>query len=96
MKLDWSRRDFLKLGGLALGALGARTLHAQSWSQAAQDVQPAYRPDFPRQPEYDQGILARVATKQVDIRSLPNDEASIVGIRQTTAGLGNVSDGPIH
>lgn len=41
----------------------------------------AFTPVFPRQPEWDQGKMARVATKQVDIRSRPNDEASIVGNR---------------
>jgi hypothetical protein len=56
-----SRRDFLKLGGLALGSLAFR--------------------DFPRQPEMDHGLLARVASKQVDVRALPNDEAPIVGNR---------------
>jgi hypothetical protein len=40
-----------------------------------------YRPLYPRQPEYDLGTLARVASKQVDIRSKPNDEAPIVGNR---------------
>lgn len=57
-----SRRDFLKLGGLALAGM-------------------AFRPDFPRQPEQDLGKLARVATKQVDVRARPNDEAPIVGNR---------------
>ena len=41
----------------------------------------AFRPDFPRQPETDLGLIARVATKQVDIRSRPSDEAPIVGNR---------------
>jgi lipoprotein-anchoring transpeptidase ErfK/SrfK len=36
---------------------------------------------FPRQPERDQGKLARIATKQVDVRIKPNDEAMIVGNR---------------
>ena len=58
----FSRRDFLKLSGLALSGL-------------------AFTPDFPRQPEQDQGKLARVASKQVDVRSSPNDEAPIVGNR---------------
>jgi hypothetical protein len=61
-----SRRDFLKLGGLAVGAFAAGT---------------AFRPDFPRQPEQDLGMLARVAVKQVDVRSRPNDLAPIVGNR---------------
>ncbi len=41
----------------------------------------AFTPVFPRQPEWDQGMLARVATKQVDIRSRPSDDAQIVGNR---------------
>jgi lipoprotein-anchoring transpeptidase ErfK/SrfK len=64
-KLD--RRDFLKLGGLALGGL--------AFGRAD------FRPDFPRHPEQDQGMLARVATAQVDVRARPNDEAPIVGNR---------------
>jgi lipoprotein-anchoring transpeptidase ErfK/SrfK len=38
-------------------------------------------PDFPRQPDRPQGKLARVASKQVDVRSRPDDEATIVGNR---------------
>jgi hypothetical protein len=57
-----SRRDFLKLGGLAVGSL-------------------AFDRVFPRQSDQDQGLLARVATKQVDVRARPNDEAAIVGNR---------------
>jgi lipoprotein-anchoring transpeptidase ErfK/SrfK len=38
-------------------------------------------PVFPRRLERDQGKLARVATKQVDVRLKPNDEAPIVGNR---------------
>ncbi len=57
-----SRRDFLKLSGLAFsGAF--------------------IEPFFPRWMERDQGLLARVATKQVDVRARPNDEAPIVGNR---------------
>lgn len=41
----------------------------------------AFRSGFPRQPEKAQGLLARVAIKQVDIRSRPNDESPIVGNR---------------
>lgn len=36
---------------------------------------------FPRQMEQPQGMLGRVAGKQVDVRSLPNDQAAIVGNR---------------
>lgn len=41
----------------------------------------AFRPVFPRQPEQDQGILARVASRQVDVRARPSDQAPIVGNR---------------
>jgi len=41
----------------------------------------AFRPFFPRWKEVDQGLLGRVATRQVDIRSQPNDAAPIVGNR---------------
>ena len=59
----------------------------------------AFTPVFPRQPEWSQGVLARVATKQVDIRSKPSDKASIVGNRfrdQLLHIYGEVipSDGP--
>jgi len=68
----------LKLGGLVLGAFGAASfrLNRRSLSQINTG-----RPEFPREPEYDQGVIARVASKQVDIRSQPNDEAPIVGNR---------------
>ncbi len=41
----------------------------------------SFQIDFPRQPEGDLGLLVRVATRQVDVRSLPNDQAPIVGNR---------------
>jgi hypothetical protein len=41
----------------------------------------AFTPVFPRAEEQDQGRLARVASKQVDIRSRPNDTSLIVGNR---------------
>jgi lipoprotein-anchoring transpeptidase ErfK/SrfK len=66
MRSNLNRRDFLKLGGLALTSLA---------------VGSAFRPDFPRQPEMDLGKLARVASKQVDVRARPNDTADIVGNR---------------
>ncbi|MFC2025675.1 L,D-transpeptidase family protein [Chloroflexota bacterium] len=62
MSNSLSRRDFLKLGGLAVGGL-------------------AFDRVFPRQSDQDHGLLARIATKQVDVRSRPNDESNIVGNR---------------
>ena len=71
-----SRRDFLKLGSLAIGSFAV--------GSAFQD-HPVHRdifvPDFPRNPEVELGLLARVGIKQVDVRSLPNDQAPIVGNR---------------
>jgi len=37
--------------------------------------------DFPRQPERELGLIARVTSKQVDIRARPNDKSAIVGNR---------------
>lgn len=41
----------------------------------------AFRPVFPRPSEWDQGRLARVTAKQVDVRTRPSDQAPIVGNR---------------
>lgn len=60
MSKSLSRRDFLKLGGLALGTL-------------------AFAPGSTQ--DQDQGKLARVAIKQIDLHSLPNDESPIIGNR---------------
>lgn len=62
MLKNLSRRDFLKISGLALGSL-------------------ALGPVYPYGEEQDQGLLARVASKQVDIRSRPSDAAPITGNR---------------
>ncbi len=69
-----SRRDFIKLSGLALGGL---CFHR--WERLAAPI--PYSPDFPRQPEQPQGRLARVASRQVDVRARPRDDAPIVGNR---------------
>jgi len=61
-----SRRAFLQLGGLAFPGFA---------------FIPWLGPDYPRQPDRPQGLLARVASKQVDVRSRPNDQAPIVGNR---------------
>lgn len=57
-----SRRDFLKISGLALSSLAFTTV-------------------FPRPEERDSGMIARVATKEIDLRSAPNDKAPIIGKR---------------
>jgi hypothetical protein len=57
-----SRREFIKIGGLALGGM-------------------AFTPVFPRQGIRDYGMIARVATSQVDVRAKPNDKSAIVGNR---------------
>lgn len=71
MKKRVSRGEFLKLSGLALGAF-----FFAGGSKSA-----LIQPDFPRPPEQDLGKLARVATKQIDVRARPNDQAPIVGNR---------------
>lgn len=68
MKDNFSRREFLKVAALSVGGLAfGRVL--------------GYGPDFPRSLEQPQGKLGRIASKQVDVRSRPNDEATIVGNR---------------
>ncbi len=71
MAAEISRRDFLRLGLVGLAAFAAGSGFKP----------PAFEPDFPRSPQQDLGMLARVAVKQVDVRSLPNDQAPIVGNR---------------
>ena len=71
-----TRRDFLKLGGLSLAAFAFGEAF-----QTREDQSDLFVTDFPRQPESDLGMLGRVAVKQVDVRSLPNDQAPIVGNR---------------
>ena len=77
MKSPISRRDFLKISGLAFSGLAIGRLPSGIVA-AGKDV---YVPVFPRGEEQDQGILGRVASKQVDIRSRPADDATIVGNR---------------
>lgn len=66
-----TRRDFLKLGGLAIGGLSLGSLAAG----------PGITTPFPYSEEQDQGNLARVAIKQIDLRAKPNDESQIIGNR---------------
>lgn len=69
-----SRRDFLRLAVLSAAGLAFRP---QDRRLGAGD----FWPDFPRQPELDLGRLVRVASKQIDVRARPDDEAPIVGNR---------------
>jgi lipoprotein-anchoring transpeptidase ErfK/SrfK len=71
MKTLLSRRDFLKLGGLAIGGLSLTSL----------GLSKDFHSPFPYSEEQDQGNLARVAIKQIDLHTKPNDEAPIVGNR---------------
>ncbi len=63
MNASLSRRDFLKLGLLALGGLA---------------FQP-YTPFLPALTEFDEGTLVRVATDSVSVYQKPDDESRIVG-----------------
>jgi lipoprotein-anchoring transpeptidase ErfK/SrfK len=74
MSGQFSRREFFKLGGLA----AASALLPSSWWT---DLDLALGPDFPRQPEQPLGKLARITTRQVDVRARPADTAPIVGNR---------------
>lgn len=67
MKL--SRRDFLKLSGLALGGL------------ALNPFVPSDEPGNPFLDDQDQGELVRIAVKEVDLYAQPRDGAAIVGKR---------------
>jgi len=71
-----TRRDFLKLSGLAFGAVTLGTGLVNGSSNTGLLIN-----DFPRQPDGELGALARVAVKQVDVRSRPNDQSPIVGNR---------------
>lgn len=76
MKKLITRREFLKLSGAAFGS----ALFGSAF-QSGSGGPLQFTNDFPRQPGIDMGTLARVAVKQVDVRSLPNDQAPIVGNR---------------
>ncbi len=69
-----SRREFLQLAGAALGGL------ALGWLRFANRERP-FIPDFPQPPDHPQGLLVRVAGRQVDVRARPDDQAPIVGNR---------------
>ena len=69
-----TRRDFIRLAALSLAGLAFRP-------QDRFSTPGDFWPDFPRQSEIDLGRLVRVASKQVDVRSRPDDESPIVGNR---------------
>ncbi len=82
MRKILSRRDFLKLTGLAFSSL-AFTLAVDSTPTPTPAPPPApfSGPEFPIPLEQDQGKLARVTIKQIDLRSAPDDKAPIIGQR---------------
>jgi hypothetical protein len=64
MKLDLSRRDFLKIGALSLGSL-----YPKPW-------QPLFDlPDFPKHER-----LGRVTVGKVDIKTKPDEDSKTVGV----------------
>ncbi len=75
MRQKLSRRDFLKLGGLAVSSLSLGGLANLPGFRSG------FSPTFPYSEEQDQGNLFRVAIKQIDLRAKPSDEAEIVGNR---------------
>lgn len=75
MRHKLSRRDFLKLGGLAVSSLSLGGLANLPGFRSG------FSPTFPYSEEQDQGNLFRVAIKQIDLRAKPSDEAEIVGNR---------------
>jgi lipoprotein-anchoring transpeptidase ErfK/SrfK len=74
MARGFSRRDFLKMSGLAVAGLALPS----PW-RLGSGLE--HGPDFPRQPEQPLGKLARITTRQVDVRARPNDQSAIVGNR---------------
>lgn len=74
MSAKLTRRDFLRLSLLSLTGLAFR-------SQNRFNQPTDYWPDFPRQPDLDQGRLVRVASRQVDVYARPDDKSPIVGNR---------------
>jgi len=62
-----SKKSFNRREFLKIGALSLGSL--------------AFSPVYPRELDRDHGLLARIATTQVDVRALPNDESPIVGNR---------------
>jgi lipoprotein-anchoring transpeptidase ErfK/SrfK len=73
-----SRRDFLKLGGLALGGFLINSAFTRSGTTLPDG---RFDLDFPYQEDQDQGKLMRVAIKQIDLRAKPNDDSDIIGNR---------------
>jgi lipoprotein-anchoring transpeptidase ErfK/SrfK len=66
-----SRRGFIKLSGLALTSVALNN-HPLAFNYS----QPVWRNE-----ERDNGLLARVAIKEIDLRSEPRDDAPIIGKR---------------
>lgn len=72
-----SRRDFLKLGGLAWASLAFDNLKASELSLE----DPTFSPVFAREGERDEGEIARVTINEIDLYARPRDDSSIVGKR---------------
>ena len=79
MKKKLSRREVLKLGGLALGGLALAP--ALPKPGKSDPVLPGFTPAFPRPEEYSLGKLGRVTIDQINVRARPNDQSAIVGNR---------------
>ena len=67
-----SRRDFLRLSGLALTGLAFSKPHL---------ADSIVTPVIPPMQDQDQGRIARVTVKEIDLRSEPRDDAPIIGKR---------------
>jgi lipoprotein-anchoring transpeptidase ErfK/SrfK len=76
-RAKFSRRDFLKIGALALGSLAFEDFKIDNLS--IDDA--TFGPVFPRQSERDYGEIARVAIDEIDLYSRPRDDSSIIGKR---------------
>ena len=74
MSTKLTRRDFIKLSLLSLTGLAFHPKTQRNYPTG-------FQPDFPRRPDQPLGRLARVASRQVDVRSRPDDQAPIVGNR---------------
>ncbi|OIN89346.1 MAG: hypothetical protein COS37_00605 [Anaerolineae bacterium CG03_land_8_20_14_0_80_58_20] len=68
MNHNFSRRDFLKLAGIGLGALALRPLHLREINSLENLYAPKRLPQFPNSE-----IIGRVVTREVVLRSRPTN-----------------------